>query len=125
VERQQTGGPAGAIAGFALVLLLAAVMAGIGYEQVGRVRDRERLPRIGRAVDIGGRTLNIDCAGNGSAAVILESAGSFPVTVGCSSKDGSRGSHVPAGMTAQVTAGATLGQRRVMAAPSHAISTRF
>jgi hypothetical protein len=75
VGREQTGSAAGAVAGIALVALLAVVAAGIGYERVGRVRDRDRLPRIGRAVDIGGRTLNIDCSGEGSPTVILADDG--------------------------------------------------
>jgi pimeloyl-ACP methyl ester carboxylesterase len=78
VERQPTGSAAGALAGVALVAVLAVVAAGIGYEQAGRVRDRDRLPRIGRAVDIGGRTLNIECAGAGSPTVILADDGTFP-----------------------------------------------
>jgi hypothetical protein len=46
---------------------------GIRYEQVGRSRDQQRLPQIGSSVDIGGRTLNVFCAGEGAPAVILES----------------------------------------------------
>jgi len=57
----------GAIA--ALVVLLASL--GFTYEQLGRNRDAKHPFRIGRAVDIGGRTLNIDCSGQGSPAVIL------------------------------------------------------
>lgn len=53
----------------ALVVLLA--IAGFSYEQLGRNRDAQHRFRIGRAVDIGGRTLNIDCSGEGSPAVIL------------------------------------------------------
>jgi pimeloyl-ACP methyl ester carboxylesterase len=53
----------------ALLVLLAIV--GFTYEQLGRNRDSQHRFRIGRAVDIGGRTLNIDCSGEGSPAVIL------------------------------------------------------
>jgi pimeloyl-ACP methyl ester carboxylesterase len=60
------------------VLVAAALVAGIGYEQVGRARDRKRLPQIGRSVDIGGRTLNISCVGSGTPAVIFESGGDAP-----------------------------------------------
>jgi pimeloyl-ACP methyl ester carboxylesterase len=77
VERQQTGGGAGALTAGAIVVVLGLLAAGIGYEQAGRVRDRERLPRIGRAVDIGGRTLNIFCSGTGSRTVILVSNAPF------------------------------------------------
>ncbi|MGH9776174.1 MAG: alpha/beta fold hydrolase [Candidatus Acidiferrales bacterium] len=57
----------GSVAG--LILILAVV--GFTYEQVGRNREAQHRFRIGRAVDIGGRTLNIDCSGEGSPAVIL------------------------------------------------------
>jgi pimeloyl-ACP methyl ester carboxylesterase len=53
----------------ALILLLAIV--GFTYEQLGRNRDSQHRFRVGRAVDIGGRTLNIDCSGEGSPTVIL------------------------------------------------------
>jgi pimeloyl-ACP methyl ester carboxylesterase len=58
----------------ALAFLLAVVL-GFTYEQIGRWQDSQHPFRIGRAVDIGGRSLNIDCAGSGSPAVILESGG--------------------------------------------------
>jgi pimeloyl-ACP methyl ester carboxylesterase len=51
---------------------------GIVYEQVGRRRDRARLPQIGRSVDIGGRTLNISCSGTGGPPVVFESGGAGP-----------------------------------------------
>lgn len=53
--------------------LIAAIVAGARYEHEARRQDLLRFPRIGRAVDIGGRTLNIYCSGEGSPAVILES----------------------------------------------------
>jgi pimeloyl-ACP methyl ester carboxylesterase len=53
----------------ALIIFLAIV--GFTYEQLGRNRDSQHGFRIGRAVDIGGRSLNIDCSGEGSPAVIL------------------------------------------------------
>ena len=54
------------------LLLVVTVLAGIAYEQLGRRRDRERFPQVGRSVDIGGRSLNIYCSGEGSPAVILD-----------------------------------------------------
>ena len=60
--------------GFALALILAAAL-GFTYEQIGRWQDSQHRFRIGRAVDIDGRTLNIDCSGSGSPAVILEAGG--------------------------------------------------
>ena len=53
---------------FAIALLSAAL-----YEHVGAWRDRRVLKQIGRSVDIGGRTLNIHCAGDGSPTVVFVS----------------------------------------------------
>jgi hypothetical protein len=61
-----------ALKSFAAVLLIA-IVAGIIYEQVGQSRDRKRLPQIGQSVDIGGRSLNLYCSGEGSPAVIFDS----------------------------------------------------
>src|SRR5579864_2153835 len=62
-----------------LILLVLALLAGFTYEQIGRVRDASQLPtRIGQAVDIGGRTLNLYCSGQGTPTVILEPGGNSP-----------------------------------------------
>ena len=62
-----------------LTLLVLALLAGFTYEQIGRARDASQLPtRVGQAVDIGGRTLNLYCSGEGSPAVILEAGGNEP-----------------------------------------------
>jgi hypothetical protein len=61
------------IAGAMVFVLLAA--GGFSYEQIGRWRDQKHRFRIGRPIDIGGRSLNIDCVGQGTPAVILESGG--------------------------------------------------
>jgi pimeloyl-ACP methyl ester carboxylesterase len=62
-----------------LTLLLLALLGGFTYEQVGRARDASQLPpRIGQAVDIGGRTLNLYCSGQGTPTVILETGGNSP-----------------------------------------------
>ena len=58
---------------WALALGFLAAGAGALYERTGERRDQRRLPRIGRAVDIGGRSLNIFCSGAGSPAVIFDS----------------------------------------------------
>src|SRR5260370_17356100 len=65
------------IRGFAIILILG-MLAGVIYERVGKQRDQERLPRMGQAVDIGGRSLNIYCSGSGSPSVILDTGGSAP-----------------------------------------------
>jgi pimeloyl-ACP methyl ester carboxylesterase len=59
----------------AAIIVAAVVVSGIGYEQVGRWRDRKRYAQIGRSVDIGGRTLNIFCSGEGYPTVIFDSGG--------------------------------------------------
>jgi len=56
----------------------ALVLAGVVYEHVAEWRDAKTLPRIGRAVDVGGRTLNLYCSGTGSPTVIFESNGGAP-----------------------------------------------
>ena len=57
---------------------IAVVIVGFAYERIGENRDRSRLPRVGRAVEIGGRSLNIFCSGAGRPAVIFESGGGLP-----------------------------------------------
>ena len=66
------------LAGIFAVTLLALVIAGAAYEQIGERNDLRRLPRIGRAVDIGGRSLNIYCSGGGAPAVIFDSGAGGP-----------------------------------------------
>src|SRR5271169_1739863 len=62
-----------------LTVLLLALLGGFIYEQVGRARDASQLPpRVGQAVDIGGRTLNLDCSGQGTPTVILGPGGNSP-----------------------------------------------
>src|SRR6202047_3225944 len=62
-----------------LTVLLLALLGGFTYEQIGRARDASQLPpRVGQAVDIGGRTLNLYCSGNGMPPVILETGGNSP-----------------------------------------------
>jgi pimeloyl-ACP methyl ester carboxylesterase len=57
----------------AVVLLAAAV-----YEHVGAWRDSRVLKQVGRSVDVGGRTLNIHCAGEGSPTVVFVSGRTSP-----------------------------------------------
>ena len=59
-------------------VVLIVVLAGVTYEQIGERNDRQRLPQIGRSVDVGGRSLNIFCSGEGSPAVILDSGNGDP-----------------------------------------------
>ncbi|HYT68842.1 MAG TPA: alpha/beta hydrolase [Vicinamibacterales bacterium] len=57
----------------AVAAIVVAAATGAVYEWIGERPDRERLPQIGRSVDIGGRSLNIYCSGQGSPAVIFDS----------------------------------------------------
>jgi pimeloyl-ACP methyl ester carboxylesterase len=61
-----------------LIAIVLTIVAGIVYEQVGASRDRKRFPQVGRSVDIGGRSLNIFCSGEGHPSVILDTGGSSP-----------------------------------------------
>jgi hypothetical protein len=51
------------------------VIAGIAFEQIGQHQDRHRYAQVGRSVDIGGRTLNIFCSGEGGPAVVFDTFG--------------------------------------------------
>lgn len=60
------------------LLFLAAICAGLVFEQVGERLDRKNLSQVGESFDIGGRSLNLFCSGSGSPTVIFESNGSVP-----------------------------------------------
>jgi len=62
-------------AGLFVAGVFLLIVAGMLCERLSERRDRARYPRIGRSVDIGGRTLNLDCSGDGTPVVIFESAG--------------------------------------------------
>jgi len=60
-------------------IFIGALLVGFIYEQVGRANDARRLPpRVGRAIDIGGRTINPYCSGSASPTVILFAGGNGP-----------------------------------------------
>lgn len=61
-----------------LLAVLAALVVGFTWERVARRSEAKRFPQIGRSVDIGGRAMNIDCAGAGGPAVILDSGFGSP-----------------------------------------------
>ena len=54
-----------------VVLVLAA--AGMIYENIFEARDRRFNPMPGKLVDVGGYKMHIDCAGEGSPTVVLDS----------------------------------------------------
>lgn len=54
--------------------LLAVLLAGVLFEQMGAARDLRRFPPQGQRVDLGdGRHMYLDCRGTGSPTVLLES----------------------------------------------------
>ncbi len=57
------------------IIIVVLLMAGIAYEQWGRSRWIARHPRVGQAVDIGGRSLNLLCSGQGSLTVFFNGLG--------------------------------------------------
>lgn len=57
------------------LLIVLAISAGMIYEYWGERQDQKRLLQIGRSVDVGGRSLNIYCSGEGAPVVILEAPG--------------------------------------------------
>lgn len=56
-----------------LALLAIALVVGSAVEFVGRRQARTVYPPRGQLVDIGGRRMHIDCRGEGSPTVVLES----------------------------------------------------
>jgi hypothetical protein len=56
-----------------LIMALVVPTGGMAYEAIGRLLDARRFPMQGQMVDIGGYSLNINCAGKGAPTVILES----------------------------------------------------
>jgi pimeloyl-ACP methyl ester carboxylesterase len=66
------------LAARALLTLLLLVLTGAVYERVEARKDRQRFPQIGRLVDIGGRSLDIYCSGEGNPSVVLIAGGGLP-----------------------------------------------
>lgn len=56
-----------------LALLVVLTVAGMMYENISEARDRRFNPMEGRLFDVGGYKMHIDCTGEGSPTVILES----------------------------------------------------
>jgi pimeloyl-ACP methyl ester carboxylesterase len=62
------------IAAFTLLLLLA----GVSYHFIKASSDARRFPQEGKSVAVGGFSLNINCTGQGSPAVVLEAGLGVP-----------------------------------------------
>jgi pimeloyl-ACP methyl ester carboxylesterase len=59
-------------------LLAALALGGAFYQIAAEHHDRQRFPQAGRSMDVGGFSLNINCTGQGSPAVILDSGLGVP-----------------------------------------------
>src|SRR5215467_5834288 len=64
------------------LLLICAVLAGAAYQAIANWRDARRFPQEGRSIALGanfpGVSLNLNCAGQGSPTVILDSGLGVP-----------------------------------------------
>lgn len=59
-----------------LALALALIgVSGVTFEEIGRYRDRRRHEQIGKSVNVGGRTMNISCLGQGIPTVVFDTYG--------------------------------------------------
>jgi len=65
------------LAGFCLLTLSLAITGAL-YEMIGRLREAQRFPQRGHLVQAGSIRMNIDCSGQGSPTVILESGSGGP-----------------------------------------------
>lgn len=61
-----------------LLVVLALVVTGALYEMFGTWRDARRFPQRGRFIQVGSVRMNLDCSGQGSPTVILESGSGGP-----------------------------------------------
>ena len=60
-------------AGASITLTLLAVISGIVYQNLLLARDRRANPMPGQLIDVGGFKMHIDCTGQGTPVVILDS----------------------------------------------------
>jgi len=65
------------LAGLCLVAVSLAITGAL-YETIGRWRDTQRFPHRGHLIQAGSIRMNIDCSGQGSPTVILESGSGGP-----------------------------------------------
>jgi len=54
------------------VLFVLGFVSGAIYEQIGARRDGLAARQVGQSIDIGGRTLNVHCSGDGGPTVIFD-----------------------------------------------------
>src|SRR5215469_3865533 len=65
------------LAAVCLVTVFLAITGAL-YEMIDRWRDARRFPQRGHFVQVGSMRMNIDCSGQGSPTVILESGSGGP-----------------------------------------------
>jgi pimeloyl-ACP methyl ester carboxylesterase len=60
--------------GLVVVAVLAVVAAGLGWivQSLASARDARRFPAPGALVDVGGRSLHLDCKGEGTPTVVID-----------------------------------------------------
>ena len=58
---------------FLLIVFVAIALAGVAYESISEGRDRRSTAMPGTLVDVAGKKMHVDCMGEGSPAVILNS----------------------------------------------------
>ena len=58
-----------------IAFIVCAALFGAGFQAYATHRDEQRFPPPGRLVDVGGHRLHIDCRGEGSPMILLESGG--------------------------------------------------
>lgn len=63
----------GIVLSIILIVCMAIAFAGFLYENISEARDRRSNPMPGKLVNVAGRKMHIDCMGEGSPAVILDS----------------------------------------------------
>ena len=56
-----------------LALFIVLVLLGASYESFERAAGARRFPQEGRAIDVGGYKLNLNCTGQGSPTVVVDS----------------------------------------------------
>ncbi len=61
------------IASGTLIAVLLLALGGFLYENISEARDRRFNPMPGKLVDVGGRKMHIDCSGEGTPTVVLDS----------------------------------------------------
>jgi hypothetical protein len=96
--------------GLALVALAGLfACSGATYQIVGNWRDARHFPQRGKSVQAGPVKLNLDCSGQESPIVILDSGIGVPAIGWIAVQPGSPNLRAFARMTVQVTAGAMPG----------------